>query len=147
MVKLIVPALGDIVAKWVEEAPRRATYYEKNAPVAAPRWEANTVAAEATYKSAVTAPDIAKRFVGGVKGVKAEKFERKVRAVGVARFGPGITAAREDYERGLGPYIEELARIEVPARKPRGDPGNLDRVRAIFDALHKKRLALLAATT
>jgi len=147
MVRLIVPSLEDVVTKWVEEAPRRAPYYERYAPAAAPRWEANTIAAEATYKSAVTAPDIAKRFSGGVKRVKAAKFERKVREVGVGRFGPGITAAREDYSTGLEPYLAELARIDVPARKPRGDPANLDRVRVIFDALHKKRLAVLAALT
>jgi len=147
MVKLIVPDLTTVVTKWVEEAPRRAVYYEREAPIAANRWEANTIAAEGVYKSAVTAPDIARRFVGGVKRVKADKFERKVRDVGVGRYGPGITAARQDYESGLSPYLEELRRIDVPARKPRGDPGNLDRVKAIFDALHKKRLAVLAALT
>jgi len=146
MVKLRVKTLEDTTTKWTEEAPRRAPYYEKYTPPAAARWEANTIAAEATYKSAVTAPDIAKRFVGGVKRVKAAKFERKVKAVGVARFGPGIVAAKDDFNAGIKPYLEELAVIDVPARKPRGDPANMERVRAIFDALHKKRLALLAAS-
>jgi len=146
MVKLIIPPLDAVVTKWVEETPRRAVYYEREAPAAAGRWESATVAAEATFRAAVTAPGIEKRFSGGVKRVKAAKFERKVRAVGVARFGPGVVAAREDFNTGVGPYIAELGVIDVPTRKPRGDPANLDRVRVIFDALHKKRLALLAAS-
>jgi len=145
MVKLLVKPLENTVSKWVEEAPRRATYYEKYAVPAGDRWAEKAAAAAGTYKAAVAAPDIDKRFAGGIKRVGAEKYTRKVKDVGVARFGPGITAARPDYEKGIGPYLDELAKIEVPERKPRGDPGNLERVKAIFDALHKKRLAILAA--
>jgi len=145
MVKLIVPDLPDIVAKWVEETPRRAAYYERETPKAAERWEERARGAGPTYKSAVTAPDIEKRFTGGIKRVGAAKFRRKVLAVGVARFGPGVTAAKEDYDAGFGPYVDVLKVIDVPARKPRGDPANYDRVRVIGTELNKKRLALLAA--
>jgi len=145
MVKPIVPELTDVVAKWVEEAPKRAPYYEKYAPAAAARWEAHTKAAKATYKAAVTAPGIEARFVGGVARVGAAKFERKVKAVGVARFGPGIVAAEADYSTGVAPFLAEIAKTEIPPRKPRGDIGNLERVKNIFVALHKKRLAILAA--
>jgi hypothetical protein len=145
MVKLVVPPSADVVKKWVEETPKRAVYYEKVTPARASMWESNTVAAASTFKAAVQATDIDKRFSGGVKRAGAAKFARKVTAVGVARFGPGVTAAEDDYSKGVDPYLKELAAVDVPARKPRGDPGNLDRVKAIMDALHKKRLAQLAA--
>ena len=146
MPKLVVPSVEDIVKKWVEETPRRSVYYEKNTPAAAGRWATNAVAAESVYKAAVTAAGIEKRYAGGIKRVGAAKFERKVNAVGVGRFGPGISAAKTDFESGIKPYRDELAAIDIPVRKPRGDPGNLDRVRAIMDALYKKRLAILAAS-
>jgi len=145
MVKLIVPEIADVVTKWVEETPRRSGYYEREAPKAAERWQERATAAGATYKTAVTAPDIERRFTGGVKRAGADKFRRKVLAVGVARFGPGVTAARPDYEKGFTPYIEALKVVDVPVRKPRGDPANIDRVRVIAGELNKKRLALLAA--
>jgi len=145
MVKMIVPEKEDIVTKWVEETARRATYYGRETPKAAERWEERARGAGPTYKSAITAPDIEKRFVGGIKRVGAAKFRRKVTAVGVARFGPGVTAASEDYDVGFGPYVDVLKVIDVPARKPRGDPANIDRVRGIAAELNKKRLALLAA--
>jgi len=147
MVKLRVKTIQKTVDKWVTEAPKRLPYYELEAPAAADYWFEKATAAEKTYRAGVTAPAVERRFVGGIRRVGAAKFKRKVTAVGVARFGPGIEAAKEDYNVGFTPFIDELARIEVPERQPRGDPRNLDRVKAIFEALHKKRLAILAAIT
>ena len=145
MAKLIVPTLADITTKWAEETPKRATYYQKETPAAAERQNANAIAAASIFKAAVTAPDIDKRFVGGLKKAGPAKFRRKVEAVGVARFGPGVVAAKDDYNAGFAPYREELAAIDVPDRKPRGDPANYRRVEVIGTALNKKRLAILAA--
>jgi len=145
MVKLILPTLDKIVRKWVEEAPKRATYYQAEATVAGDEWERGAIAAAGTYKAAVSVPIIDKLFSGGIKRVGGKKYERKVRDVGVARFGPGITAAEEDYRSGFDPFLAELARIDIPERKPRGDPANYDIVRKIGEPLHKKRLALRAA--
>jgi len=145
MAKPEVKGKADVVAKWVEEAPRRATYYEKYTPPAADKWEAETTGAAETYKSAVQAPDIGKRFAGGVKG-KSAKFKRKVTTVGVGRFGPGITAAKDDYDAGIDWVLAEIAATEIPDRKPRGDPANWERSKKIGVALNKKRLARLAAS-
>jgi len=146
MVKLKIPTAEDVAKKYVDVTPGRAKYYEIETPKAADDWFARTIEAAATYKTAVQVPNIDKLFSGGVKRVGAAKFKRKVEAVGVARYGPGVRAAEQDMREGIAPYLEELARIDVPARKPRGDPANLERVRVIFDALHKKRLEILAAT-
>jgi hypothetical protein len=145
MAKLIVPPTADVVKKWVEETPKRSTYYEKNAPAAAERQNANAIAAAPNYKAAVTAPDIDKRFAGGLKRAGPDKFRRGVVNKGVARFGPGVRAAEPDYTSGVDPYLKTLETIDVPERKPRGDEANLERVRKIAVELHKKRLAILAA--
>jgi hypothetical protein len=144
MVKLTVMAPTEAATKWSEEAPKRQVYYEKETIGKGSVMEANARAAASTYKAAVSAADIDKRFSGGLKGSGA-KFDRKVKDVGVSRFGPGITAAKPDYETKVGPYLAEIAATDVPARKPRGDPGNWDRSRKIGEALNKKRLALAAA--
>ena len=146
MVKPIVPTTADTATKWVEETPRRAPYYERETPKAAARWESEAAAAKDTYKAAIAAPDISTRFAGGIKRAGAAKFVRKVVAVGVPRFGPGISAAKEDYSKGIDPMLAEIAATDIPVRKPRGDPANYDRVVKIGTALNKKRLALLAAS-
>ncbi len=145
MPKLKVKSIEDTTKRWVEETPKRATYYERYTPAAAEDWEKNAVAAAPIFKTAVQAADIDKRFAGGIKRVGAAKFKRKVTSVGVARFGPGITAAEDDYRSGMSWVIEELSKIEVPERKPRGDPSNYERVKKIGDHLHKERLKRLAA--
>jgi len=145
MVKPIVPSASDVAKKWSDEAPRRAPYYEAETPKAAGTWEANTTLAASTFKTAITAADIDKRFSGGVKRAGAAKFSRKVTSVGVGRYGPGITAAKDDMQKGIDPVLSAIAATEIPARKPRGDPGNYDRSSKIGVALNKDRLARLAA--
>jgi len=144
MVKLVVKPVGKVVKKWVTEAPKRKDYYAEEAPAAAERWEGNTIAAKAIYKAAVTATGIDDRFAGGVKG-KAPKFKRKVSTVGADRYPSGIEAAEPEYRAGMEWVIKKLSEIDVPERKPRGDPSNYKRVETIGDALHKERLARLAA--
>jgi len=144
--KPTVPTSDEVAKKWKEETPRRASYYEKNTPPAADAWETNASAAASTFKSAVQAADIDKRFKGGIKKVGAAKFQRKVKDVGVARFGPGVEAAEADMKSGVEPMLSVIAATEISERKPRGDPSNYARVKEIGDALHKKRLALLAAS-
>lgn len=144
MAKLKVPAASDAARKFVEVTPARSVYYEAGAKGKGSEWESATSAAAKTFKAAISAADIDKRFIGGVKG-KASKFNRKVETVGVSRYGPGIQAAEEDYRSAVEDYFKELATIDVPERGPRGSATNYDIVRKIGEALNKRRLAKLAA--
>lgn len=144
--RISVKSATQIATKWAEVTPARAGYYEAEAPAAGAEWEANTVAAGGTYKAGVSVAGIEKRFVGGVKRAGAEKFARKVKDVGVARYGPGVAAAKGDMEKGVADYVAVLEGLEIPDRGPRGSPGNYAIVQKVGDALHKKRLAVLAAT-
>lgn len=142
-----VKPLADVVKKWADVTPGRAGYYEAGAVGAGADWEKNTAASKSNFKAAITAPDIDARFAGGVKKAGAAKFDRKVKDVGVARFGPGVTAATPDFSNGVGPMLDTLAATSLPARAPRGSDANIERVRTIATALHKKRLASMAAGT
>lgn len=142
-----VKSIDEIADKWADVTPGRSSYYEKYASVAGADWESGAVAAKPTYKSAVTAAGIEARYAGGVKKAGGAKYERKVKDVGVTRFGPGVTAAKDDMRSGFAPHRDEIER-QLPllkARGPRGDPGNWDRSQKLGMALAKKRLALIAA--
>uniref|UniRef100_A0A6M3XS98 Uncharacterized protein n=1 Tax=viral metagenome TaxID=1070528 RepID=A0A6M3XS98_9ZZZZ len=145
MAKMKVPGSGETAKKWADQTPGRAGYYEANTVGSGSHWESETKAAAANYKQAVSAADIDKRFKGGVTRAGGAKFDRKVKDVGVGRFGPGIAAAEGDMSSGIEPYLAVLAATEIKARGPRGDPANYDLVKQVGDPLHKKRLALLAA--
>jgi len=66
--------------------------------------------------------------------------------VGVARYSPGVAAAEEDFARGFADFQAVLDGLEIPDRGPRGSAANYAIVQKVGDALHKKRLAVLAAT-
>jgi len=145
--RISVKSASAIATKWADVTPGKAGYYEAEAPAAGAEWEANTAAAGGVYKSAVSAAGIQERFVGGVRRAGAAKFSRKVKDVGVARYGPGVAAAKADMEKGVADYVGVLDGLEIPDRGPRGSPGNYAIVQKVGDALHKKRLAVLAATS
>jgi len=140
-----VPSAEESAKKWGDETPKRSGYYEKNASKAGAAWESGASGAAKAFKGAVQATDIDKRFQGGIKKAGAGKYERKVKDVGVARFGPGVSAAVGDMQSGVAPYLAEIGNTEIPERGPRGDAGNYKRVENIGNALHKKRIASLAA--
>ena len=140
-----VKPAADVARKWVEVTPGRSAYYEAAASVAGDDWERSTIAAAKAFKAAITAANIEALFTGGVKRAGGAMYNRKVKDVGVARFGPGITAAAADFEKGVAPFLDEIAKITLPARAPRGSEANYARVREIGVALNKKRLALRAA--
>jgi len=145
--RISVKSAAQIAEKWAEVTPARASYYEAEAPAAGAEWEANTTAAGGTYKAGISVAGIEKRFIGGVKRAGAEKFARKVKDVGVARYGPGVAAAKADMAKGVADYVSVLEGLEIPDRGPRGSAANYAIVQKVGDALHKKRLAVLAATS
>ncbi|GAH84383.1 unnamed protein product [marine sediment metagenome] len=48
---------------------------------------------------------------------------------------------------GIADYVAVLEGLEIPDRGPRGSAANYAIVAKVGDALHKRRLAVLAATS
>lgn len=145
MAKAKIRSVEEIAAKWKEVTPGRAGYYEAGIENPLEDWETNTKLAQGAYKAAVTASDIAARFIGGVARAGTAKWKRKAMAVGPRRFTEGVAVAEEDFRIGFAPHQAVIAATELPERKPRGDPANWGRSEVIGKALNKKRLALIGA--
>jgi len=145
MPRVKAPSAAEIAEKWAGVTPGRASYYEAGVTSPAEDWEKNTAAQASNFKAAVQAADIDKRFSGGVHKAGTAKWQRKAKDVGVSRFGTGVSAAKGDMSAGVEPYVAVINATDLPSRKPRGDPGNMERVKAIATALHTKRLALIGA--
>jgi hypothetical protein len=140
-----VKTVAEVAAKWGEVTPGRSTYYEVGVKGAGDDWEKGATNAAANFKAGVSAGNIEQLYKGGVKKAGASKYVRKATEVGVSRFGSGVTAAVQDYSNGVGPMLDTLASLTLPARAPRGSAANLQRVAAIATALNKKRLSQRAA--
>ena len=140
-----VMSAAEAAKKWGETTPGRQAYYEANAKSAGGDWEKGATDAAGSFKTAVSAANIEKMFLGGIKRAGAAKYARKVETVGAQRFSQGVQAAVGDMQSGIEPFLATIASVTPPPRAPRGSPANLARVSAYSTELNKKRLALRAA--
>jgi len=140
---MYVKPLEEVKEKWATVTPARSAYYESGVKGTPKDWAKQTSAAESAYESGVTAAIGAKRFGKGVLRVGDAKWRSRTIDVGVPRWGAGVVAAKDLYAEGWAPFHAELQKITLPAKGPRGDVTNIERVKKIAVALHKKRLEFL----
>jgi len=142
---LNVKPIDTSTTKYADNASRAATEFATNAAAAAETWARNTAGSADTFGQAISAPGIKNRFRSGVVKAGAAKFSRKINDVAKDRYGPGVTAGKDDYKTGAEPYFSTLAALSLSARKPKGDPANYKRVEEVGKALNAKRLAMLGS--
>lgn len=140
----VVP-IDEATTLWEQNASRSAEVMARRAEASAEEWARNTQASGDNWHQAVSAAGAKTRFLRGAAKAGAQKFARKIREVAATRYPQGITAAVTDYREGVAPYLQTLAGLNLPARRPRGDPGNIRRVEAVTSALHNKRMAMLGS--
>ncbi len=128
-----------IAEKWARVTPQRTQDYTDG--INSPRrdYAQAAVAAEGTYKDAVTKAANAGQYAKGVRAAGTAKWQNRARAKGPQRFSEGVQIAQPDYAAGFGPYAETIKATTLPQRFPKGDPRNLQRVTVIATALSRKR--------
>lgn len=142
-----VKDLAGSAQRWTTRAAAAAADYGTEAAAAGERWQSNTASAAATYFQAVSSAGIQDRFRRGVQRAGAAKYTRKITDVGQSRYSTGVQAATDDWRSGFEPFANTISALTLPPRRPRGDPGNIERVRVIAQALNARRLAALGSTT
>jgi len=132
-----------IAEKWATVTPLRATDYATG--VANPRrsWAQATVAAADSYTAGVQQAIQRGSFASGVKKAGDDKWLRKATVNGVRNWGPGVAEAKGDYAAGFAPYRAAIAAVVLPPRYARRDPRNLQRVKAVVDALIAKKVSIM----
>ncbi len=142
-----VKDLSSSSEKWANRASGASAEFEANAIAAADVWARNTVAAANNYQAGISQGNIAQRFARGVsRAAQRGKFATKLAAVGGSRYSSGVSVAKADWASGFEPYHGTLSTLQYPARRPRGDVANLERVKAVTTALHAKRIAMLGTS-
>lgn len=135
-----VKSLDKIKEKWAKVTPERAPYYEEGIKAPAKDWKEGSVAGQTAYEAAMRDPKVLALRKTNIEKAGTEKWQRKSIAVGPSRFREGVPAAEEDFGTGFAPYHGVISAVVLPEKGARGDPKNYARVKAIGDALHKKRM-------
>lgn len=130
-----IRSIEHIAKKFATVTPGRTEDYRVGVQNPRRDWATAAAAAESAYEAGVTQAIAKKRFGKGVKLAGSETWQRGAVDKGTARWGPGVTMAQDKYARNFGPYRDAIERVTLPPRYARRDPRNLDRVKAVVNAL------------
>ncbi len=130
-------SIGD---KWKRRTETAGPEYEAGVRDPKKDWGSATEAAEKNYEAGVQAAIQKKRFGKGVKKAGTAKWQEGAVQKGVPRFGQGVAASGDHYEKGFAPYRDVIERTTLPPRYPKGDPRNFERVKAMGTALHDAKV-------
>lgn len=129
--------LGKLAKKFVRNAVNAANDYKDGVAGAGADWEQNTAASEANYNAGTQAAIARGAFAKGVRGAGAAKFVEKATKNGAVRYGPGVTNAEADWQKGFAPVAQVLQSIQLPAPGPRRSPQNQERANKVALELGK----------
>lgn len=136
-----VPSIAVIGERWARRASAASPDYQSGIEKTSRDWAAASVAAEGSYKQAVTEAAAAGRFGKGVSKAGTAKWRKRAAEVGPARYSQGVQVAQPEFQGGFAPFAEAISRVDLPARGPKGSAQNYGRVQPIGAALNalKKR--------
>ena len=129
-----------VAAKWARVTPERTQDYEDGVRNPVKDWGTQTVASEETYKAGVTAAIGRGAFGKGVRKAGTGKWQKGAIEKGTSRFGPGVQAAKPEYQTAIADVLSTINSVTLPPRYPKGDARNYARSQAIGNALHKKAI-------
>lgn len=135
-----IKSLSAIREKWTRVTPMRTEDYRLGIQNPKRDWADETEAAETNYKMGVDAAHAKGLFVKGVREAGTPKWRDKALRLGPGRFAEGVMIASSDYEKGFQPFHAAIERADLGPKYARRDPRNLQRVKAIVDALIEEKM-------
>ncbi len=135
-----IKSLSAVREKWARVTPMRTEDYKLG--IANPKrdWADETEAAKQNWKMGIDAAAAKDLFAKGVQKAGTGKWRDGALKKGPGRFAEGVMLAESDYEKGFAPFHAAIERADLGPRFPRRDPRNLNRVKAVVDALVAEKL-------
>lgn len=135
-----IKSLSSIRDKWTRVTPGRTEDYKLGIQNPRRDWKDETLAGKENWKAGVDAAAAKDLFAKGVTKAGTDKWRDRALKKGPGRFAEGVYIAGPDYESGFKPYHEAISRVDLGPRFPKRDPRNLNRVKAIVDAMVVEKL-------
>ena len=135
-----IKSLSAIREKWARVTPMRTEDYKLGIQNPKRDWADETEAAKNNWKMGIDQAAAKDLFAKGVSAAGTGKWRDNALKKGPGRFAEGVMIAESDYEKGFAPYHAAIERADLGPRFPRRDPRNLNRVKAVVDALVSEKL-------
>jgi len=132
--------IDQVVEKWKRKVAGASEDYRIGVTSPKNDWATEAGKAQERYKAGVTQAANEGRFGRGVAKAGTEKWKKGCAEKGVTRWPEGVAMADDEYRTGMGDVLNTIQSVTLPAKGPKGDPRNYERVKAIGDALHKKKI-------
>lgn len=126
-----------VARKWVTRASGASGDYAAGVKEAGADWEQNTLAGKENYSMGVGQAIADGRYEKGVREAGQGKYVTRASGIGSQRFAPGVQASEGEMARGVAPVLEAIRSINLPPRRPKGDPGNMERANMVASVLRK----------
>jgi len=135
-----IKSLSAVREKWARVTPMRTEDYKLGVQNPKRDWADETEAAKTNWKMGIDQAATKDLFAKGVRAAGSGKWKENALTKGPGRFAEGVMLAESDYEKGFAPYHQAIERADLGPRFPRRDPRNLNRVKAVVDALVAEKL-------
>jgi hypothetical protein len=131
----IVKSVSAAAEKWQRRAGSASDEYSRGVQSSQADWAAATSAAKDAWKAGLTEAQGRGAFEKGVVAAGNARWKEMSTKKGPSRFAEGVAVGQSDYQQGVGPYLELIARTDLPPRGATGAEGNYQRVATIGKAL------------
>jgi hypothetical protein len=125
--------------KWVRRAGQAGPDYLNGVKNPRRPWSASAIAADPTYRVAVTAAANAGRYAGAVRRVGEQKWSENAVAKGPTRYPEGVQLATGEWQKGFNPYQSAIQALNLPNRAARGSAQNQQRSQLVGSTLNQVR--------
>jgi hypothetical protein len=126
--------------KFINRGAAAAPDYTNGVKGAGNSWQQNTAASADNYSAGVTDAISRGAFQKGVQQAGGAKYEQRASTVGAQRYPQGIRDAGPAWEAGTTPYLQTLSALNLPPRRPKGDPSNWQRAQVVGEALRRRKV-------
>jgi hypothetical protein len=136
-----IKSMDRIRKNWVTSTQIKQAEYTDGINNPRTPWAAATIAGTANYNTGIQKSIAENRFSKGVTKAGDSKWQKNALEKGPTRWAQGVAISADAYQQAFAPYASVIAGLTLPKRGPKGDPANINRVAAIANALHAKKLA------
>ena len=131
----------NVADRWAQRAAMATGEYTDGINNPRNDWATATADAKDNYNLGIQQSIAAGRFESGVKNAGSAKWKDKALTKGPQRYSQGVQVSKNDFDKGIKPYLNVIESTTLPPRYPKGDPRNLERVRLMNETLRNQKLS------